>query len=419
MTPWRPTPALVTAASVACGLIVIAVMTHDPGLVVLAAPLLAITTWSLLTRPDSSPRVVSIRSTGRSTERVLYDWSLAVEGLEGAETFHAVTRSSPFVHTDPVSGVLCTQPSGGSATLSMRWSAHRWGPAEVGTGSCVAWSRWSGFRTEPLPFGATRVRVTPAVPPFTAAAGTPRPAGNIGQNRSFRRGDGSEFADLRAYQQGDRLQRIHWPISARTGRLHVRTTYAELDSEVLLVLDAQGEYGDQGIDLETSLDVGVRACAAMAGHLLQRGERVGLRVLGGGTAHLVRSRGGSGQLRRILYELSGVQAGVSGPSSSARSNRIDASRGTLIVVVTPLIGTVSTTLAAAAAQRGLPTVLVDSLPPASSSIDAAGRLSLLQRQVQIDNLQRHGLAVVPWHGPGSLDPVLRRMAAAGVGSRIR
>lgn len=408
-----------TAASLTGGLIILAVMTHDPGLVVLAAPLLAITTWALLTRPEGAPRVVRIGSTGRTSERVPQDWSVGVEGLKGAETVHAVTRSSPYIHTDPVSGVLCTQPSDGSAVLSMQWSAHRWGPAEVGSGSCVAWSPWSGFRAGPLPFTATLIRVTPAVPPFTAAAGTPRPAGNIGQNRSFRRGDGSEFADLRAYQQGDRLRRIHWPISARTGRLHVRTTYAELDSEVLLVLDAQGEYGDQGVDMETSLDIGVRSCAAMAGHLLQRGERVGLRVLGGASAHLVRSRGGAGQLRRILYELSGVQAGASGPSSAAHRNRVDASGGTLIVVVTPLIGTAATTLAAAAAQRGLPTVMIDSLPPPGSSIDAAGRLSLLQRQVQIDSLQRHGLAVVPWHGPGSLDPVLRRMSAAGVGSRNR
>lgn len=419
MTPWRPTPALVTAASVAGILIILAILNHDPGLVVLAAPLLAITTWALLTRPEGHPRVVQVATTGRTSECSPQDWSVEVEGLDGAETIHAVTRSNPYVHTDPASGVLCTQPSGGSATLSMKWSAHRWGPAEVGSGSCVAWSSWSGFHAGPLPFSATLIRVTPAVPPFTAAAGTPRPAGNIGQNRSFRRGDGSEFADLRAYQQGDRLRRIHWPISARTGRLHVRTTYAELDSEVLLVLDAQGEYGEAGVDVETSLDIGVRACAAMAGNLLRRGERVGLRVLGGASAHLVRSRGGTGQLRRILYELSGVRAGASGPSSAARRTRIDASRGTLVVVVTPLIGTVATTLAAAAAQRGLPTVLVDSLPAAGSNIDAAGRLSLLTRQVQIDSLQRHGLAVVPWHGPGSLDPVLRRMGAAGVGSRNR
>ena len=88
-------------------------------------------------------------------------------------------------------------------------------------------------------------------------------------------------------------------------------------------------------------------------------------------------------------------------------------------MVSPLVGTTATTLAAEAAQRGLPTVLVDSLPATTASVDAAQRLSMLARQVRIHRLQAHGLAVVPWRGPGSLDPVLRRMGAAGLGSRAR
>lgn len=419
MSGWRPTPALLTAVGVAGALLVVAILAHEPGLVVLAAPLLIIATWSLLARPGGQPQVVSTSTPVRTGEGVVQNWSVRVEGLNDAEIVHAVTSSSAPVRTDPASGILRAKPSDGVAVLSMTWAARRWGPVEVGSGSCVAWSAWSGFRAGPFPFTATRGRATPSIPPFSSSGGAPRAAGLVGQNRSVRRGDGSEFADLRLFQNGDRLRRIHWPISARTGQLHVRTTYAELDSEILLVLDAEGEYGDPGAGAETSLDIGVRSCAAMAAHLLQRGERVGLRVISGMSPQRVRSRGGAGQLRRILHELSGVRAAPVGPAATAGHNRIDASRGTLIVVVTPLIGTAATTLAAGAAQRGLPTVLVDSLPPPSSTSDAAQRLSMLQRQVRIASLQRHGLAVVPWSGPGSLDPVLHRMGAAGVGSRIR
>ena len=414
MSSWRPTPALLTAATLAAGLLVVAVLAQNPGLVVLAAPLLIITLWSLAGRPAGRPRVVRTSTASRTSEDTTQLWSLQVDGVRGAEIVDATTSSSAQVSTDPASGVIGGKPTDDTAELSMTWAARRWGPAAVGSGSCVAWSSWSGFRSRPLSFNAGGIRVTPAIPAFTATAGAPRPTGLIGQNRSVRRGDGSEFADLRAFQSGDRLRRIHWPISARTGQLHVRTTHAELDSEILLVLDAEDEYGDPASHAPTSLDIGVRSCAAMAAHLLQRGERVGLQILSGTRPERVGSRGGAGQLRRILHELSGVRAGALSPGAGAR-NRIHASRGTLIVVVTPLVGTTATTFAAEAAQRGLPTVLVDSLPAATSAGDAAQRLSMLQRQVRIHRLQAHGLAVVPWHGPGSLDPVLRRMGAAGVG----
>ncbi|NYJ75267.1 DUF58 domain-containing protein [Allobranchiibius huperziae] len=418
MNGWRPTPALLTAAAATAGLLVIAVLSQNSGLVVVAAPLLIISVWSLLDRPEGRPRVIDATTVPRTHEGATQTWSLQVTDLAGAEIVDATTSCTAHVDTDPASGLLRAVPSGESAELSMRWAARRWGPAEVGSGSCVAFSTWSGFRAGPLPFRPSRVQVSPAIPAFTATGGAPRPAGLVGQNRSQRRGDGSEFADIRGFQSGDRLRRIHWPISARTGQLHVRTTYAELDSEILLVLDAEEEYGDSSTHAETSLDIGVRSCAAMAAHLLQRGERVGLQVLSSVRPERVRSRGGSGQLRRILHELSGVRPGALGAGMGAR-NRIRASRGTLVVVVTPLVGTAATTLAAEAAQRGLPTVLVDSLPAVTASGDPAQRLSMLQRQVRIQRLQAHGLAVVPWRGPGSLDPVLRRMGAAGVGGRVR
>ncbi len=419
MNTWRPTPALVTSAAVSGGLLILAVLASNPGLVVLATPLVAITIWSILTRPTSHPRVGTIRTSRQTTEGVVQQWSARIEGLEGSESVHAATRSGAQVRCDPATGVLVATPTDGSATLTMTWAARRWGLADVGTGSCVASSAWSGFRAGPLELLPVRVRVIPAVPPFAITGGAPRPAGLIGQNRSVRRGDGSEFADLRLYQHGDRLRRIHWPISARTGQLHVRTTHAELDSEILLVLDAQEEYGDSATETGTSLDVGVRACAAMSAHLLQRGERVGLRVLSSTSAGRVRSAGGAGQLRRILHELSGVRAGALGPTGTAARHRIEGSRGTLIVVVSPVIGTVASTLAAGAAQRGLPTVLIDCLPSSTAGGDVAHRLSMLERQVQMHRLQHRGLAVVPWRGPGSLDPVLQRMGAAGVGSRRR
>lgn len=120
----------------------------------------------------------------------------------------------------------------------------------------------------------------PAV--FDAAAPTPHPMGLVGLNRSARRGEGSEFATIRPFQVGDRLKRIHWPMSLRSQTLHVTSTWADEDAEIMLLVDASTDLGrSEGIDgFASSLDVTVRAAGAVAEHFLRHSDRVGLCVFG-------------------------------------------------------------------------------------------------------------------------------------------
>jgi uncharacterized protein (DUF58 family) len=69
---------------------------------------------------------------------------------------------------------------------------------------------------------------------------------------------------------GDRLRRIHWPVSLRTGTLHVTSTYGDEDSQIVLVVDGTSDLGPrEGLDgRPTSLDLTVRAAGAMAEHYL-------------------------------------------------------------------------------------------------------------------------------------------------------
>ena len=118
----------------------------------------------------------------------------------------------------------------------------------------------------------------PGTRSFTSAE-NPHPVGLIGQNRSRRGGDGSEFFSIRPFQPGDRLRRVNWRTTLRTGEVHAIGTSAEEDSEVLILLDAVTDVGvSGGIDgAASSLDVTVRAASALAAHHIRVGDRVALR----------------------------------------------------------------------------------------------------------------------------------------------
>ena len=80
---------------------------------------------------------------------------------------------------------------------------------------------------------------------FDSRAASPHPIGLVGQHPARRRGDGSEFESIRPFQPGDRLRRVQWRVSLRTGSLHVTSTVAEEDASVLLLVDSGVEVGAQ------------------------------------------------------------------------------------------------------------------------------------------------------------------------------
>ena len=82
--------------------------------------------------------------------------------------------------------------------------------------------------------GPTRSRPTDAMP---------NAAGLVGAHRSRRYGDGGELAGIRRFGPGDRLRRIDWRTSLRTGELHIAQTLSDRDAELVLLLDVLHEAG--------------------------------------------------------------------------------------------------------------------------------------------------------------------------------
>lgn len=424
MPGWVPTAALARAVLVTAVGLAGAVILGDPVIVVLAAPFTAYAVLALVLRPRRTPRVSL-----RLDHTTLYEGQgttsrLLLADHDDVEHATRLSGQSAYVALHPVHGLLSAvvRPSpqdaeSGVAALALGVGPRRWGRRRTPQQRVVLWSPWAGFRSQTVVVGES-IRTLPVAPPFGTRSDLPQPSGLVGAHRSRRPGSGTELAGIRPFTVGDRLRRIDWRTSLRTGDLHVVETRAEQDSAVLLLLDALADHGrSEGIDgAASSLDVGVRAASALTEHFTRHGDRVGLWVLNRTGMRVGYGTGRTHQLR-VQETLLTV---VPGAPEDLSELRLHAPAGTVVVVLSPMLDEVVVAAAATLMQRGLSVLVVDTLP--ASVVPGVGdavppdvaalawRMRRAERADVLDRLARAGCPVVEWRGPGTLDEVLVRLA---------
>ena len=127
-----------------------------------------------------------------------------------------------------------------------------------------------------------------------------------GRSLARRRGIGSQFIETREYVPGDDYRLIEWKATARSGRLMVREFEQESSLEVVLVLDTRPSmaYGLVGM---TKFEYMVRGAAAIADHLVRRGDMVGLAFKSGGRTVIVKPGRGVSHGLMLVKTLSGIE----------------------------------------------------------------------------------------------------------------
>jgi uncharacterized protein (DUF58 family) len=245
-----------------------------PVLTILAVPfLLAILVGALITR-----------------EQVI-EGSMAVDRrrlLEGEEAVVEVRLRSAQgcgrmeVTLDLVPGVVLTRgpvrrvslPAGESVALRFSVRCVRWGLYDVGH----ARLRWrdplwlytqEGSLDQPL-----RIRVYPRPEVLRALVRPSETQVYAGNQLARTRGDGIEFAEIRAFRPGDRVRHINWHATGRRGALQVNDLHPERNSDVILFLDTFRTHGD-------SIDRTLRAAIGVADLYLKHRDRVGVIAFGG------------------------------------------------------------------------------------------------------------------------------------------
>jgi len=421
---WSATHAHVRAVVAGTGLVIAGVAAGRPDLVLLAAPLALVALWAGLTRPQQTPEVAGTPGALTMREGEEISWAATVARLPDHARVASLHPGQRFLEVEPAHGFVQHATSTGPTSVRYALRPTRWGRRTLGDPAVAAYDRWYAWRWGPVLLPGARLVVLPAPASVDAAAPAPHPRGLVGMERAARVGEGTEFSKVRPFQVGDRLRRIHWPVSARTGQLHVTATHADEDAHVALLVDALNDVGEStGVTgTPSSMDVTVRATATLAEHFLRRGDRVGLRVFGAWGVSLLPATSGQVQLRRILDALCLIEPGTA-RGEKALAARQGLVAGTLVVLLSPLIDPAATQQVAILHRAGLDIVVVDTLPAqlVTSAHDPqalAWRIRMLERRIELDRLASLGIAVVGWSGPRSLDQVLRDLTRRSAAPRL-
>ncbi|MGN6160525.1 MAG: DUF58 domain-containing protein [Marmoricola sp.] len=422
---WRPTHAHVRATIAGTALLIGGVAAGRPDVALLAVPLACVAVWAGLRRPRREPRIEAPAAALTVHEGEDFGWTAVVADLEPGARVVAAHPAQRFLEVDPRGGVVQIS-EGDPAKVRVGLRAMRWGRRTLGDPAVAVYDRWYGWRWGPSSFRGIQLTVLPVQARAAAHAPAPHPHGLVGMERAARVGEGGEFEKVRPFAPGDRLRRIHWPVSARTGRLHVTATHADEDAQVMLLVDALNDIGDSaGLDGEpSSMDITVRAVAAVAEQFLHRGDRVGMRVFGDWRVSLLAPRSGEVQLRRIVDSLCLIEPGSArgvAPVASRRGIGV----GTLVLMFSPMIEPEVAAQVAVMLRSGLDVVVVDTLPPhtirTSPALDPATlawRMRMIERRVELDRLSTLGVPAVRWSGPHSLDIVLRDLSLRPMRPRL-
>jgi len=127
-----------------------------------------------------------------------------------------------------------------------------------------------------------------------------------GLHRSPHKGFSLEFAQRRAYVQGDEIRRLDWKVFGKTDRFYIREFEEETNLRATILLDSSGSmaYG-RGF---TKHQYAVRLAASLAYLMIQQQDSVGLALFDQRLREFVPARPGAAQLRVLLDQLQNARA---------------------------------------------------------------------------------------------------------------
>jgi uncharacterized protein (DUF58 family) len=290
-----------------------------------------------------------------------------------------------------------------------RWGAHRVGPPLVRVRDPLRFLVWDlAGPDRPLlrtyPGGEALRRIV--VPRETQAL--------AGNEVARPKGEGIEFADIRLRAPGDPLRRVNWRASARRGELWVNESHPERNADVVLFVDS---FAEARLGRQSTLDLAVRATAAVADVYARRRDRVGF-VGFGGVLRWLAPGAGAAQLYRVVDGLLDTEIVLSYywkevdviPRRALPPNA-------LVLALTPLLDRRSIGALLELRARGVDLAVIDVSPlpfaraSAGEADELAFRLWTLRREVLRHRLQRAGIAVAEWLPERPLQAVLEEVNA--------
>ncbi len=206
---------------------------------------------------------------------------------------------------------------------------------------------------------------------------------------------------VRPWAPGDAFNRIHWKSTARHGDIQVKEFDLEQTADCWLVLDLERSV-QRGSGDESTVEVAVRAAAAIADKALVENRAVGMTVNAHRLAQLQPDRGGRQHLK-VMQLLAAVEGDGSTPIAEALVTSVPRiRRGMTCVVITSSVDRGWVKPLAALRSRGVACVVVSMDMPA------------FERRDQEEAARKAGVAAdhAPLPQPSAIGPEWRALRHA-------
>ena len=130
-----------------------------------------------------------------------------------------------------------------------------------------------------------------------------------GLHRSPDFGFSQEFAEYRAYSEGDDLRHVDWNVFARTGRAYLKRYRGETNTQSLIMLDTSSSmsYASHSV---SKLDYARFVAASLCYMGSHQRDAAGLLVFGDDITNYVQPSTRQGQLFRLLNAIENAEAGT-------------------------------------------------------------------------------------------------------------
>lgn len=408
-------PKLTAYAGLAAFGLLAAVALGRPELAVLAAPFALVPALGLSLARVPSFRAWQTLDAERTVEggEVPFELELRSDtGLLHAEVA-AVLPEGAHV-TDGAHPALVRLGARQSVELGWRIECGRWGAYTLGEVVVRCRDPLSLFVYEQRLGEPRPLKVYPSAERLRSVLRPLSTQPSAGNQVARERGDGIEFADLRPFVHGDRLRRVNWRATARSGELWVNDLHPERNTDVVLFLDTfvEARRADAG-----TLDLAVRAAATLAERYLAHRDRVGL-VGFGGILNWLTPATGIVQRYRIVDALLDAEIML----SYAWKDIDVVPRRTLppqalVVALSPLLDERSLAALADLRRRGFDVAVIEIspvpfAPRSEEKLDPlVERLWLLRRAARRTAFHALGMPAVEWREGESLQSAIEEVAA--------
>lgn len=130
----------------------------------------------------------------------------------------------------------------------------------------------------------------------------------LGLRKRPKRGDGTDFHQLRDYQRDDEMRKIDWKASVRRGKLVAREYQEERDQQIIFMLDCSRHMRTKDDEL-SHFDHALNAMLLLSHIALRQGDAVGVLAFGNGTVRWQPPHKGQNTLNKLINVVYDLQPG--------------------------------------------------------------------------------------------------------------